>query len=182
MSHVLTPNWTALPAALLPIAKEQLRIDFTDDDASITRMIGWAIGYFENFTSLTIFSGSVAWSPPLDTGLSMYQCPVRPVVSFTVSSVAGGGDVSSQYKLVANSLIEPVYLQRSDGSAFHGDAAITLTVGFTDPAKLAPSVMATIMRITAAQYENRESISAITVDQIPFWLNDLMIGHWVPVA
>jgi len=182
MSYALTPDWITLPAALLPIAKEHLRITFNDDDASISRMIGFAIGYFENFNGVAVFGGAVAWSPPLTTGASKYETPIRPVASFTISSVLGGGNVAPLYGLEASSPIAPVYLARLDGTAFHSDAVISLVVGYADATKLPPTVLASILRVTATLYENRESISAIPLDQMPFWLNDLMGVHWIPRA
>jgi uncharacterized phiE125 gp8 family phage protein len=182
MSYVLTPDWSTLPTALLPIAKDHLRITFSDDDASITRFIGFAIGYFEKFTGQAVFSGSVAWSPDLSTGASRYQCPLQPVASFTITSVAGGGDVAAQYRLEAASPVEPVWLARIDGTAFHSDAVIGLVVGHASAITIDPSMLGTILRVTGTLYEHRESISAITIEQVPFWLNDLMGGHWIPRA
>ena len=184
MSYVLTSDYAALPAALLPIAKEHLRVLFNDEDASITRMIGYAIGYFENFCDVSVFGGSAVWSPVLTTGASAYEIPtqLRPVSSFTVTSVLGGGTVSSLYELRSSSPVAPIWLARKDGTAFHTDAVITLAIGYAGAAAIPPSVLGTIMRVTATLYENRESISAVSLEQMPFWLNDLMGAHWVPRA
>jgi hypothetical protein len=31
-------------------------------------------------------------------------------------------------------------------------------------------------------YEHRESITAYSLDQVPFWMNDMLGGLWVPRA
>jgi hypothetical protein len=180
MSHVLTPDYATLPAAILPLAKEQLRIDFTDDDATITRQIGAAISYFEKFTGQQIFGAEVAWTPLLELGWSAYPTPVQPVRSFTV--LVESVDVSAEYELRARSAVEPVYLAKIDGTAFPAAAAITLQAGYDDAATIDPSILDVILRVTAALFEHRESISAISIEQVPFWLNDLMGGHWIPRA
>jgi hypothetical protein len=180
MSYVLTPDWTTLPTALLPLAKAQLHITFTDDDAQITRQIASAISYFEKFNGLQIFGAAVAWSPILELGWSAYPTPVQPVRSFTV--LVDTVDVSTEYELRQRSAVEPVYLVKLDGTAFPAAAVITLQAGYDDASKIDPSIVDVILRVTAALYENRESISATAIDQVPFWLNDLMGGHWIPRA
>lgn len=181
MSYSITAiDRTTLPAALLPIAKEHMRVDFTDDDASITRYIQWAISYLEIFWGQRIFSASVDWLPPIDAYSSRYQIPVQPVASFIVMSEAV--DVSAEYALEMNGMISPVWLVHSDGTPFPDDAAVSLTAGFTDPDEIEPAALGGILRVGASLYEYRESISSISLDQIPFWMNDVLGGLWIPRA
>src|SRR4029077_19830387 len=102
MSYTATPDWITLPAALLPVAKSHLRVDFTDDDASITEYLAQSIGLCQNVWGLSIFSAAVDWLPYTATGASRYQCPMQPVSAFTV--MADAVDVSSEYALEGNSL------------------------------------------------------------------------------
>ena len=118
-SYTVTPDWTTLPEALLPLAKQHCRVDFPDDDIVITEYLQWAIGYCEQFWHLAVFSASVDWTPA-PAGLARYQCPVQPVASFTVMS--GAVDVSSEYALEQGSLTQPVWLVKKDGQPFPADA------------------------------------------------------------
>lgn len=170
----------ALPEELLPIVKSHLRVDFDDDDALITLHTAMAISYLEKVWDLRIFSSVVSWSPALSTGASRYQCPVQPVSDFTITS--GGLDVKAGYRLEGGELTEPVWLVRADGLAFHSDALITLSTGYAEVADADPAAMGGILRVAASLYEHRESISSYPVDQIPYWLNDIMSGLWVPRA
>jgi uncharacterized phiE125 gp8 family phage protein len=180
MSYTVTPDYNTLPAALLPVCKAHLRIDFTDDDASITEYLAQSIGLCEHVWDLAVFGAEVDWSPDLTTGASSYQCPVQPVSSFTV--MADAVDVSAEYALEMASLTEPVWLVHSDGTAFAADAEITLTAGYADIATMPPPMRAGIVRVAATLYEHRESVSVIGPEQMPSWWNDLLGGRWVPRA
>ena len=175
-----TIDRTALPEELLPLVKSHCRVDFADDDDLITMHTAIAIGYCEKWWGLMIFGGDVSWSPDLSTGASRYQCPVQPVSDFTISS--GGTDVKAGYRLESGGLTEPVWLVRADGTAFHPDAVITLAAGYAALAEVDPAAIGGILRVTATLYEHRESISSYPLDQVPYWLNDMMSGLWVPRA
>jgi hypothetical protein len=171
---------TALPQELLPLVKSHCRVDFADDDNLITMHIAIAISYCEKFWGLQIFGSEVSWSPALSTGASRYQCPLQPVSDFTISS--DSTDVKADYRLESGTLIEPVWLVRADGTAFHPDAVITLAAGHAAVAEIDPAATGGILRMAATLYEHRESISSYPLDQVPYWLNDMMGGLWVPRA
>lgn len=180
MSYTLTPDWTALPAALLPTAKKHCRADdFTDDDAILTAYLSFTISYFEKAFGSQIFGAAVAWTPE-PAGLARYQCPVQPVSGFTVMS--GGIDVSSEYALEKRDPVMPVWLVHADGTPFPADASVTLTAGYADASTIEPSVLGDIMRITAKLYEYRESVSELSLGDVPVWMNDWITGHWIPRA
>jgi uncharacterized phiE125 gp8 family phage protein len=178
MSYHATEDWTTLPAALLPVVKEHLRLDFDDDDATLTRYIQWAIAYCQEHTGLQIFEADVAWTP--GDAASRYQCPAQPVSAFGVISATV--DVSADYALQSGALTAPVWLVHSDGTPFAADAEVTLVAGYADADLIPPALYGNILRIAATLYENRESISAISLDQVPSWMNDMITGLWVPRA
>jgi hypothetical protein len=181
MSYRATVDRTTLPAALLDAAKQHMRVDFDDDDATIVRSLQMAIGYLEIFWGQWIFAAVVEWSPPLDLGLSRYESPVRPVADFTV--MVGTDDVSAGYRLEsAGGLVAPYWLVRSDGQGFPNNAAIELKVGAATPDELEPAALGGILRVAATLYEHRESILSYSVDQVPWWINDVLGGLWVPRA
>jgi uncharacterized phiE125 gp8 family phage protein len=180
MSYSVVPDYATLPAALLPLTKDHLRVTFDDDDTVITEYLAQAIGLCEQIWDLAVFGTEVDWQPDLSTGASRYQCPLQPVSAFTV--MAAAVDVSSEYALEMASLTEPVWLVHSDGTDFATDAEITLTAGYADIASMPPPMRAGILRVAATLYEHRESVSVIGPEQMPFWMNDLIGGLWVPRA
>ena len=178
MSYFINPvNYGALPAAMLDLAKVHCRVDFTDDDATIAEYLEWAISYAENVTGLRIFGASVEWLPDLAVQSSREKCPVQPVSSFTASS--GGVDVSSQYRLEATVLTAPVWFASIDGTPIAADALVTLGAGYSYPAAMEPGLKGNILRITATLYEHRESVSTLSPDAMPFFVNDMLSGTWI---
>jgi hypothetical protein len=180
ISYVSTPDFATLPTALLPVAKQQCRVSFDTDDDIIKQHIGWAISYCERFWDQKIFGSSVVWLPVIAGNAWAYKCPVQPVSAFTVMS--DGVDVSSEYALKQGDPVEPVYLVHVDQTPFPADAEITLTAGFTDPSQIDPGMLGGILRTTAKLYEYRESITDLNLNDMPFWLNDMLGGYWIPRA
>ena len=183
MSHSITSiDRTTLPEALLPLAKAHMRVTFTDDDEVITKYLQFAIAYFEQFSGWRVFGADVAWSPvsSASAAASCYRCPVQPVESFTVMSAAV--DVSSQYALEKGDPVAPVFLVHSDGTPFPGDAAVSLVAGYTDPDEIEPNALGDMLRITGTLYEHRESVTTLSIDQMPGWANDMITGVWIPRA
>lgn len=176
---VADPDYAALPQALLETARQHLRVTFYDDDDQILKCLKWAISYIENFTDLRVFSTAVEWLPE-HTDSSKIQCPVQPVSAFvaTLASVT----VSDQYHLERTSTAGAVWFVRNDGTAIADNLKIALTAGYATAAKLPPALEGNILRVTGTLYENRESITTVSLDQIPFWLNDMLSGLWVPRA
>ena len=177
---IASVDYEALPAALLDLAKQHMRVDFPDDDVVIKEYLQWSIGYCEQFWALQIFAAEVDWIPAPAGGCSRYQCPVQPVSAFVVTS--DGADVSSGYALQQGALTQPVWLVKNDGANFPADAAVNLTAGYTDAAAMPPAARANILRVAGTLYEHRESVSTLTLDQMPFWLTDMLAGLWVPRA
>jgi uncharacterized phiE125 gp8 family phage protein len=168
---------TSLPDAMLDMAKKHMRVDFADDDDSITEYIAWSIGYLENVWGLQVFSGEVTFMP--DGGTATVQCPVQPV-SPTFTAADAGGDVTADYVLRTTSLAAPVWLARADGGVIPAGVTFTMAAGYEDPADMHPSVRGNILRVAATMYEHRESITTLTLDHVPYWLNDMVSGLWVP--
>jgi hypothetical protein len=177
MSYTATEDWSTLPAALLPIAKQHLRVEGTDEDALITQYLGIVIAYLQAFWELQVIPAEGIWLPA-DVSSSRLQCPAQPVSAFTVTSDAV--DVTSEYAL--KTVGTATWLVHSDGTPFPADAEVTLTVGYADVAAMDPKITGNILRKTAELYEHRESITTETLVQMPSWLNDMMSGLWVPRA
>ena len=172
-----------LATELLPLAKQQMNITFSDDDMLITAHLNWAISFCQNESGWIIQGGDLPWQP-VATGVSAksaYPVPYRPVSGFIVTS--GGVDVSTEYEIEnGDTRISPIWLVHIDGTPFPADANVLLTVGYDDPDLMPPEFQAAILRMTSALYENRGSITAISLDTVPHWFRDLLQGVWVPRA
>lgn len=177
MSYVQTEDWSTLPAALLPLAKQHLRVEGTDEDLLITDQIAQAIAYLQTVWGFQVFGADGVWLPA-DISSSRLQCPAQPVSAFVVTSAAV--DVSSEYAL--QTVGTATWLVHSDGTPFPLDAEVALTIGYADVEAMHPQVKANILRKTAELYEHRESITTESLAQMPSWLNDMMAGLWVPRA
>jgi hypothetical protein len=172
-----------LATELLPLAKQQMNVTFNDDDTLITTHLNWAISFCQNESGWIINGGNMPWTPvPAGTlAKSKYPVPYRPVSTFVVTS--GGVDVSAEYELATgDTRISPLYLVHKDGTPFPADASVLLTVGYTNPDTMPPEFQAAILRMTSALYENRGSITSISLDTVPHWFRDLLQGVWVPRA
>jgi uncharacterized phiE125 gp8 family phage protein len=173
-----TVDRTALPTALLPLAKSHLRVDGTYDDAYITSAIGRAIAKIEDTNGVIINPTTVTWSPGTaefcNGGATL---PAIPAASFTAVAGSPAADVSANYKIVLKwNDILGVPIQTLQGAAA-GGLLITLTLGFTD-LNDAPALLDRVLRQTAHLYENRE----ILTPGAPYLAPDLELDAtwWVP--
>src|SRR5262245_55046797 len=178
MTYTMSENRDTLPAALLPLMKQHLRVVIDDEDELITEYLRIVIDYHQHALGQQIFNGTVSWMP--GDSAARYQCPAQPVSGFAVMS--GAETVTSEYALEQASAVEPVWLVHSDGTNFPANAAVSLNVGFADADDLPPAEEGNILRVAATLYENRESISAISLDAMPMIMNDFLGGLWIPRA
>lgn len=178
---ITTVDYGSLPAALLPIAKQHMRVDFTEDDQIITRYIAAAIQHLEQFSGWRIFAANVVWFPVITATAIYYQTPVAPVREPVVklTDPPPATDISADFILVQDSLVKPAYLVRKDQQPFPAPLDITLQAGYLLPDDIPPMIGDLILRIAGTYYENRESVTT-GLDQMPFWMNDLLSGIWVP--
>lgn len=175
-------DYAALPEAMLPIAKEHLRVDFLDDDEIIKRYLASAIAHIEHVSGWRIFGTGVDWFPTIDTTAYAYRTPVAPCSGFTVvlTDPPPDTDISADFALVADTPMQPTWLMHKDKTPFPTPVTMTLTAGYADPDLLPPNVSDVILRITGTLYEARESVTNPAFYQIPFWMNDLIVGLWIP--
>lgn len=171
MSYTVTAiDRTALATALLNLAKAQMRVIFTRDDAYITDLLAQAIDDIERQANTTLFERTIelvpegCWTPwwqadwPAPPSDSAYFALPFTNVSELVVTDATGADVSAGYAVQqvdpggasAAVLVTPI--------PFPGTGTLfVFTAGVSDPTLLAPSVRRAILRRCAALYENREA-------------------------
>jgi uncharacterized phiE125 gp8 family phage protein len=157
---VIDVDRDALPAALLPLAKQHMRIDGSFEDAFITSVLARAIARFQQLNDVTVNPSTFTWTPPAAAfnGQGGATLPVRPVSAFT-ATVPGDPDpvdVAADYAL-ALKWDSPygVPVQLLTGAAADG-LTVGLTAGYADLAGLPPEVQDVVLRHAAHLYEHRE--------------------------
>jgi hypothetical protein len=165
----LSVDREALPAELLTLAKAQMRVEHTRDDALITQHLKDAINAVERRCNININPATFAlrdwcwmwvpWRAPYYAA----PLPVNNVVSI-VSLINGGTDVAADY------LIEQAHFGGNAeafivGPMLHtSEPVLTVEVGMDTADQLEPAVSSVVLRITAAYYESRESTAAVYID------------------
>jgi uncharacterized phiE125 gp8 family phage protein len=159
---------TTLPAAMVDMAKAEMRVRHSRDDALIAEDVQKAIDMVERRSNCKFFAATYEISAAGLFGYAWggvapmvrYPLPVNNVVSIA-SFVDGTTDLAPGYKVESPDL-------GGNGQSYlvgmpltSGAAVLTVKVGFDDPADLAGSVKAAIYRIAAAYYEARESFAPI---------------------
>lgn len=185
--EVDTIDRDALPTALQPTVKSHCRVDFSDDDAILTVYTQVAIGQLEKVWDLQIFGTTGKWIPlPADasgwTGEvpSRFATPVQPAFDFTATD-KDGFDNSTFFRLVnKGSVSTPTYLETKDGTPFPAGTIVTLKAGYTTQGQMQPEALGAVLQVTGRLYEYRESVQGFTLNQMPMWMNDLLVGLWVP--
>lgn len=184
---ITTVDYSALPTALLPLAKQQMRVDFTDDDQYITNCLARAIDYFELYSGLKVFDSEAEWSPDVPDSTYNFTVlaivvPLHPVSDFEVADDTAA-DVTADYEILSGSslTVEPTF-RRVDGTAIPAGLDVKLILGVgSDLSKIPPAVVDRILRIAATLYHQRETIVVgAGITQVPLWVNDLLVGAWVP--
>jgi uncharacterized phiE125 gp8 family phage protein len=168
MMNRLQIDRSTLPDALLPLAKEHLRVRFTRDDGLITSLVSDAIDAVERRCSLNLFRATYALR--LDacrqqyrcdaTDLMRYELPVNNVVAVTVTDGAAV-DWSTFYEIEqadfggagAAWIVGP----SMSGAGWMAE----VDCGVDDPDDLAPAVRVAVLRLAAAYYEARESFVTV---------------------
>lgn len=165
----------ALPAELLPLAKSHMHVEFDRDDSYITSCLSRAIALFEMATGFMLNPGTYTWTPgavPWQAG--PVPVPVQPVIAISGIDADGGSillDVTGVHdtdQVSAFYVVSPV-----------AGATVTIETGFATAADLPPAALQAVLAITARLYEYREQFTSPTM-QTPGWVNDFLVGHWVP--
>jgi hypothetical protein len=177
--NLVSVDRLTLPAAMLATAKEHLRVRHDRDDGLITQHLAMAISAVERRCNINVNPAVYALDAPAlalaplrpSTALlwpcaasPRYALPVNNVVGFTLLD-ADGVDQSAGYAIEQADLggSAAAYLVGAYPLAAIG-GVLTLDVGMDAPEQIDPAVAAAILRLTGGYYENRESPSAVVVD------------------
>lgn len=172
----------ALPTALLPIVKAHCNVTFTDDDPLLQTYTAIALGQLERVWGFQIFGLTGKWVPELPAikPLDMVPTPVSPASGFTAKD-ENGVDTTALFELINKGQInEPNFLATLDGTDFPVGTEIILQAGFATLDTMPPEALGATLQVTARLYEFRENVAAFSVNQMPMWMNDLLVGLWQP--
>jgi hypothetical protein len=189
-ANLLSVDRAALPDALLDVAKDHLRVRHDRDDTLIRMYVAQAIDVVERKGSINLNPSTFAidpcalpgvawpaqlWMPAGTMGVRL-SLPVNNVEAFTVTD-ADGVDQSDAYEVEQADLggSAQAYLV---GPTIAAGWAMTADVGVDDPDKLAPAVLAVVLRLVGGYYETRESASDLTDDTFV----DELVAVWRPSA
>lgn len=125
-------------------AKAQLRVDFTDDDAIITRMITEAREAIESYCSVSIVGKTITVMIDLFKEL---EIPYGPVVAVTSFVDRNGNDITGFVKIYGTMF---KYIKEIDRS--FEDAKLIYTTGYT---QVPNGLVAAILNELAYRYEHR---------------------------
>jgi uncharacterized phiE125 gp8 family phage protein len=174
---VTSVDRTALPAAMLDIAKQHIRVTWTTEDDYIKLCLVRAIDLVERHSGASIFPRAVSWTPDLVPLAWVYRFPLQPVATWKAFNDLT--EVTTEYEISVGSSVRPVYLVHSDQSVPADGVRIDFTTGFAY-ADMPPQYLDPILRIAAQLYAYRESIDVSGLSAIPGWANDLLVGNWIP--
>jgi hypothetical protein len=145
---LVTQDFAALPAELLPLVKQHCRVDHTNDDALLTSIIARAIARFQADTEVTVNPTAVSWTPKLtDFTSDMATLPVRPA---TLATPITGYAVVLKWDS-----IHGIPIQVLQGTAADG-LTVDLLCGYPNADAIPPDVQDEILRSAAHLYEHRE--------------------------
>lgn len=179
MDYTSTTDPTVLPPLLLQTVKEHMRVDFSYEDPDITRKIAAAIRIYEHKSGLMVNPAAVSWAPALDTTSTQYVLPMQPCSVF-VALDADDLVVTSEYAIVSTAMTAPQFMTRVDGAVFPAGTTFELTIGYMTVEDIPADMLMSILRITGTLYEYRESVEASAIDVLPLFMDDLLVGNWVP--
>jgi hypothetical protein len=170
----------ALPAALLPIAKQQMRVDGTYDDAFITSVIARAIDWFERLTNVTVDPTTYVWMPDQN------PAPYNATMTFTESPVTnmtakiGTTDATASYSVTTMST-HGVGIFALNG-AWASGLAVTFQSGYLNQTVLPAGILDAVLRYSAHLYEHREILVPTVQAANPGWMTDVISTYWMPRA
>jgi uncharacterized phiE125 gp8 family phage protein len=169
-----------LPAALLPIAKQQMRVDGTYDDAFITSVIARAIDWFERLTNVTVDPSTYVWTPDQwnFTDQAIARFTESPVTNMTAK--IGTTDATASYSVTTMST-HGVGIYALNG-AWASGLAITFKSGYADQTVLPAGILDAVLRYGAHLYEHREILVPTVQAANPGWMTDVISTYWMPRA
>lgn len=176
---------TAKPVAL-PLLKQWLRIDHSDDDALLSSMLDGAIARIDGPAGIGYAMMRQKWRKSMDGFLSCIKLPGAPVKSIAAVVYVDGNGVSQTlpadaYQLDADT--EPARLLPAAGSAWPsvarvaGSVKVDYLLGEEDPANVQSDLIDALCLIVAHRYKCREAVAEGGAAALPFGVDWILNAH-----
>jgi hypothetical protein len=165
-----------LPAELLPLAKQQERIEFCDDDQLIVELCARVIEQFEIYSQgMQINPAQWRWKfAGSDFCEGRIRCRFWPITNLVIVD-AGDVDVTANYEIMSES-IAGMPVNWLEGPAV--DCVATVDVGWPAANQIPPAIRAELMRQVGHAYEYRELLTPSNLAIDPSWQQGL--AYWMP--
>lgn len=173
-TEIISVDRSSLPTEMLPMFKTHCRVTFADDDDYLKLCLQRSIDLFERHSGRTVFETQAFWG--IERSALRLLTPLVPADTFSASD-KDGNDVTADYEIKSGE-----WFQRVDGQPIEAGLMVTLTAGYLDMIDLPPSITDIAFRVGAHYYENRESVTAYSLSEVPQWMNDLLLSNWIPRA
>lgn len=170
-------DYTTLPASLLPIFKEHIRVTSTLEDSSIEMYLAGAIDGIATFGDVDIFpteytyqyvEGEIPNTDPSDQYMYLGKGNVFDVAVLDSEDT----DMIADYTVdKANGYIYP-----------HPPESYTVnfSTGYASETDIHPNLLTIILRYGSHLYENREAINVGEPKFLPDWVSYAMASVWKP--
>jgi hypothetical protein len=170
--NLISVDRTTLPAALLPEAKEHMRVRHVRDDTLIATYLSMAIAAVERRGNINLNPATYeidGFELRLDdcnhaAGAFRYRLPVNNVSAISDLIQSGGTDQAGQYTVTQSDAGGSGNSYITGPSLYGYGWTLKAEVGIDDPLELDPAVLSCLYRIAAAYYEARESNAPVFVD------------------
>lgn len=179
---------TASRAVSAATLKQNLRVDFDDDDTLIESMLDAATNYLERATGVRLQGASEVTDtyPEFFDKLHLNYWPVQSVTSVTYTDDGGDSQTvdSGTYYLwdrrYARScvVIHPDYAWPSDAILKENAVTVTYQAGFESLSDIPKSLIQAIILLASHWYINRETVTIGTLTKnVEFSLEALLSSH-----
>lgn len=169
-------------------AKSNCRIETTDEDPLITSLIAASTSYVEGYSGIlgrALITQTWAQSFSRFPADRCIRVPLLPIQSITTIKYYDADDVeqtfdSAKYRLLTDKLGAYVELKDSESwpsTKSRGDAmTVTYVAGYGNKGSdVPPAIRQAILMMVGHFYENRELSAPITISEVPFAADALLV-------
>ncbi len=188
MPYTVTVPPTEEPVSLEEV-KDQLNIteDFTDDDGLLNGFIVAAREYVENYTRRALLTQTIAARYDcFPIYFQLERAPLQSITTIQYVDTAGNTQTlgSSNYDVDIYSTpprVTPAYSKvwPSVRTGVPNTVIITYVAGYAEPTDIPTTIKHAILLLVGHLYENREGTSVLTIKDIPFGINTLLMPYRV---
>jgi hypothetical protein len=173
---ILATDTQVLSSGLLPIVKSHCRVEFSRDDEYLELATSRAIAEIENQTNRAIAPAEYLWKPVCDR--SFVEPPRGPVRALSYQTDPDVWvELPWQTALTCGRFpCDWLYAGLAQSTA----DGLKLDVGYASHEDIPMDILSAVLLLTAALYENRESMQFGTLNNLPDHVNRLMAGLWRP--